>query len=94
MSKITGAKVIRTRHLQTPIRSPFSYNINDKIVVVSNAVKTQLISQGVQEHLIETVYTGVDTEKFIPNFKKKYKGSAWLACKFHYSRYRGSAKSC
>ncbi|MBE9851855.1 glycosyltransferase family 4 protein [Campylobacter concisus] len=70
VSKITGAKVVRTRHLQTPIRSPFSYNINDKIVVVSNAVKTQLIYQGVQERLIETIYTGVDTDKFTPHFKK------------------------
>ena len=70
VSKITGAKVVRTRHLQTPIRSPFSYNINDKIVAVSNAVKTQLISQGVQESLIETIYTGVDTDKFTPHFKK------------------------
>jgi len=79
VSKITGAKVVRTRHLQTPISSPFSYNINDKIVVVSNAVKTQLISQGVQESLIETIYTGVDTDKFTPHFKKDIRDQLGLS---------------
>ena len=48
VAKLTGAKVVRTRHLQTPIRSAFSYNVNDKIVAVSNAVKAQLVSQGVK----------------------------------------------
>ena len=79
VSKITGAKVVRTRHLQTPIRSPFSYNINDKIVAVSNAVKTQLIAQGVRERLIETIYTGVDTDKFNPHFKKDIRDQLGLS---------------
>ena len=79
VSKITGAKVVRTRHLQTPIRSPFSYNINDTIVAVSNAVKTQLIAQGVRERLIETIYTGVDTDKFNPHFKKDIRDQLGLS---------------
>ena len=79
VSKITGAKVVRTRHLQTPIRSPFSYNINDKIVAVSNAVKTQLIAKGVRERLIETIYTGVDTDKFNPHFKKDIRDQLGLS---------------
>ncbi|WP_169754802.1 glycosyltransferase family 4 protein [Campylobacter curvus] len=70
VAKLTGTKVVRTRHLQTPINSAFSYNINDKIVAVSNAVKSQLISQGVRRNLIEIIYTGVDTAKFTPNFTK------------------------
>jgi len=79
VAKLTGAKVVRTRHLQTPIRSAFSYNVNDKIVAVSNAVKAQLVSQGVRGNLIDVIYTGVDTARFNPNFTKDIKAELNLS---------------
>ena len=79
VGKLTGAKVVRTRHLQTPIRSAFSYNVNDKIIAVSNAVKAQLVSQGVRGNLIDVIYTGVDTARFNPNFTKDIKAELNLS---------------
>lgn len=73
VGKLTGVKVVRTRHLQTPIGSPFSYNISDKVVAVSNATKQSLIQKGVKESLIEVIYTGVDTDKYNLNFTKDIK---------------------
>ena len=79
VGKITGAKVVRTRHLQTPISSPFSYNLSDRIVCVSNAVKSGLIERGVKPNLTQVIYTGVDTQKFTPNFSKSIKDELGLA---------------
>ena len=79
IAKLTGAKVVRTRHLQTPIRSAFSYNVNDKIVAVSNAVKNQLVSQGVRGNLIDVIYTAVDTARFNLNFTKDIKAELNLS---------------
>lgn len=73
VGKLTGKKVVRTRHLQTPISSPFSYNISTKVVAVSKATKDSLIRRGVKESLIDVIYTGVDTNKYNPNFKKDIK---------------------
>ncbi|AQW88191.1 glycosyltransferase, family 1 [Campylobacter pinnipediorum subsp. caledonicus] len=79
VGKICKVKVIRTRHLQTPISSSMSYNLCTKVVAVSNATKYSLINKGVKENLIDVVYTGVDTKKFNPNFKKDIKKELNLA---------------
>ncbi|AQW81745.1 glycosyltransferase family 4 protein [Campylobacter pinnipediorum] len=79
VGKICKVKVIRTRHLQTPISSAMSYNLCTKVVAVSNATKCSLISKGVKENLIDVIYTGVDTNKFNPNFKKDIKKELNLA---------------
>lgn len=65
---ITNTPVIRTRHLQTPISNPISYNLSTKVVAVSNATKTALIEKGVKADKITVIYTGVDTQKYSPNF--------------------------
>ncbi len=75
----TKAKVIRTRHLQTPITSPVSYNLNDHVVTVSSQVKDYLISRGVKKEKISVIYTGVDTEKFSPLAKVDIKEELGLA---------------
>lgn len=65
----TKAKVIRTRHLQTPITSPISYNLNDYVVTVSQQVKDYLLSRGVKQKKLSVIYTGIDTKKFSPSPK-------------------------
>lgn len=66
----TKAKVIRTRHLQTPIASTLSYNLSDKVVTVSKQVEKYLLKRGVKREKLLTIYTGIDTNKFSPEIKK------------------------
>lgn len=73
VGKICKIKVVRTRHLQTPISSPFSYNLSSKVIAVSGAVKNTLIKQGVKSKIIDVIYTGVDTNRYSPNFTKNLK---------------------
>ena len=73
VGKLTNTKVVRTRHLQTPIGSPLSYNMSSKVVAVSKATKLSLIQKGVRENLIEIIYTGIDTNKYNPSLKKDIK---------------------
>ena len=75
----TKAKVIRTRHLQTPISSSISYNLNDHVVTVSSQVKEYLISRGVKKEKVSVIYTGIDTEKFYPSEKTNIKEELGLA---------------
>jgi len=71
--KITGKKIVRTRHLLTPINSPTSYNLSDKVVCVSKQVKEYLASRGVKKEKLQVIYTGIDTKKFTPTIKKDLK---------------------
>ncbi|WP_024787432.1 MULTISPECIES: glycosyltransferase family 4 protein [unclassified Lebetimonas] len=66
VGKLCGVKVIRTRHLLTPIKSAKSYNLSDKVVCVSRQVKEYLESVGVKKEKLEVIYTGIDTDKFKP----------------------------
>jgi N-acetyl-alpha-D-glucosaminyl L-malate synthase BshA len=66
VGKLTGIKVIRTRHLLTKIKGPMSYNLSDKVVCVSKQVKDYLKSEGVKKEKLEVIYTGIDTQKFKP----------------------------
>ncbi len=66
VGKITNKKVIRTRHLQTPINSIISYNLSTKVVSVSKQVENYLREKGVKKDKLTTIYTGIDTEKFKP----------------------------
>ena len=63
---VTGAKVVRTRHLQTPISSPLSYNLSDRVVAVSDLVRKDLARRGVRENKLLTIHTGIDTQRFHP----------------------------
>jgi len=63
-------KVLRTRHLELPITSRFSYNyLVDRIIAVSNHVKRVLIANGVHESKIYVSHTGIDLQKFSPSIK-------------------------
>jgi len=73
VSMLTGVPVIRVRHLIMPIKSPKSYNLSTKVVCVSKQVKEYLKSKGVKEEKLEVIYTGIDTDKFIPEIKKDFK---------------------
>ncbi len=66
VGKITNKKVVRTRHLQTPINSTVSYNLSTKVVAVSKQVENYLKEKGVKKDKLTTIYTGIDTEKFKP----------------------------
>jgi L-malate glycosyltransferase len=68
-AKITRCKVVRTRHLQTPITNKFSYNISDKVVTDSHFVKKALKEQGVKGEKIVTIHTGVNIREFNPHVK-------------------------
>lgn len=63
----SGIKCIRVRHLQTPFRSTFSYKkLSHAVCTVSEQVRQYVISRGVPQENVHTVYTGVDTDKFKP----------------------------
>ena len=65
----TKAKVVRVRHLILPIKSPYSYNLADKVVTVSNQVKDYLASAGVKKDKLQNIYTGIDVNRFNPKIK-------------------------
>ncbi len=65
----TKAKVVRVRHLILPIKSPYSYNLADKVVTVSNQVKEYLNSAGVKKEKLLNIYTGIDTNRFNPEIQ-------------------------
>ncbi|ABE30817.1 glycosyl transferases group 1 family protein [Paraburkholderia xenovorans LB400] len=52
--------IVRTRHLALPITSLATYNwIPHRVVAVSHHVRRYLISAGVQESRVETIYDGI-----------------------------------
>ncbi len=52
--------VVRTRHLALPITSLATYNwLPHRVVAVSNYVRNYLISAGVPESRVETIYDGI-----------------------------------
>ncbi|HIP12487.1 MAG TPA: glycosyltransferase family 1 protein [Arcobacter sp.] len=63
---IMNKKVVRVRHLQTPINSILSYNMSTKVVTVSKQVEKYLKQKGVKKEKLQTIYTGIDTNKFYP----------------------------
>jgi len=71
VGRLTGRKVVRTRHLLVPIRSPLSYNLSTKVVAISKAVYDYLLSVGVKKDKLELIYTGIDTERFKPRERIK-----------------------
>ena len=68
---LTNTKVVRTRHLQTPINSPKSYNLSTKVVTVSKQVSQYLESVGVKKEKLCTIYTGIDTSLYHPSTNKR-----------------------
>ena len=70
--KITGCPVIRTRHLQTPISSPLSYNLSTRVVTVSQLVAKDLEQRGVKSEKLITIHTGIDCSRFSPESGRTY----------------------
>lgn len=64
--KLTGAKVVRVRHLQLPINSPLSYNLSDRVTAISRSVADHLIGRGVKKEKIDIIYTGQDMSLYTP----------------------------
>ncbi|MFM0631654.1 glycosyltransferase family 4 protein [Paraburkholderia xenovorans] len=53
--------IVRTRHLALPITSLATYNwIPHCVVAVSHYVRNYLLSAGMQESRVETIYDGID----------------------------------
>ena len=69
VGKICSVSVVRTRHLQLPISSPMPYNLSTKVVGVCNSVCADLIKRGVKKEKVLKIYTGIDTQKYTPEFK-------------------------
>lgn len=57
--------MVRTRHLALPITSRLGYvTLPDAVVTVSRFVANYLLSAGVPQHKVETVYTGIDLARY------------------------------
>jgi len=65
--RITHRPIVRTRHLQTPVKSVASYNLSTRVVCVSNFVRDYLASAGVQREKLLTIHTSIDTERYRPD---------------------------
>ncbi|MGE5614780.1 MAG: glycosyltransferase [Bacillota bacterium] len=88
LSKMLGnkAKIVNTRHmLFKNSRGVIAANrlftsFNSKIIAVSNSVREQLISEGINPGKVELIYTGIDLEEWsipvTPAFRKEYGISA------------------
>ncbi len=76
-AKIAGIKSISTAH---GLNKKNQYKYSDYVICVSNTVRENLISQGMDETKLGVIYNGIDTEKFNPEAeglpKKKYASSA------------------
>ncbi|MBF0226702.1 MAG: glycosyltransferase family 4 protein [Desulfobacterales bacterium] len=76
-------KLIGSRRVSIHIRNnplslfKYSNRMIDKIVCVSNQIKDTLLKDGIPEHLVVTIYSGVDLKKFTdvlppPAFRKQW----------------------
>jgi len=68
-AKLSGKKIVLTRHLLTPLRKLTQRIVNksDAIVAVSEVVKDTLAKDGlISRDKIKTIYIGIDTNLFRP----------------------------
>lgn len=72
--KLTGAKVVRVRHLQLPINSPLSYNLSDRVTAVCRSVADHLVSRGVKKEKVDIIYSGRDMSLFRPDRSYDFRG--------------------
>ncbi|BAK78450.1 glycosyl transferase, group 1 [Pseudogulbenkiania sp. NH8B] len=64
--RMAGRLVVRTRHLALPITSRFTYTtLPHYVVSVSEHVRRYLEGEGVPQHRIGTIYTGIDPEAMV-----------------------------
>lgn len=73
--KLTGAKVVRVRHLLTPINSPVSYNLSTRVTAVCQAVADYLVSAGVKKEKIDIIYSGRDMSLYTPHSDYDLRGA-------------------
>jgi len=76
-SKITGRKSVSTVH---SLHTWKQFNLNNKIIAVSEAVKNYLIEKNIDPKKIEVIYNGVPVPKMtIPDQRKKIRTRLSLA---------------
>ncbi len=66
IGRLMGTKlIVRTRHVQAPVSSAFSYNAFPHLILTcSEAIARQLAEQGVDRKKLVTLATGIDEERF------------------------------
>jgi len=74
-ARLTGRKVVRSRHVANPIRSHYFGRLVygplcDRIVTTSESIKNGMAERGVRRDKIVSVPTGVDTDVFSPDLDK------------------------
>ncbi len=62
-AKIAGIKSVSTAH---GLNKKSQYKYSDYVICVSEAVKENLLSQGMRVGNLKVIYNGIDTEKFNP----------------------------
>ncbi len=60
-------KIMRTRHLSTPVRGAFVYSrLTDRVLTTGQSIRRHLIQRGVNADKILSLPTGVDLTRFRP----------------------------
>ncbi len=77
-SKILGIMSVATAH---GLNKKSQYKYTGSIICVSNAVKENLLSQGVNEKMLHVIYNGIDTGRFNPNAEGLHKRGLDIAFK-------------
>ncbi|MCL4542705.1 MAG: glycosyltransferase family 4 protein [Deltaproteobacteria bacterium] len=72
-AKILGLKSVATAH---GFNKKSQYKYADHIICVSNAVKENLLSQGIGENRLSVIYNGIDTGRFNPDAEGLHKKSS------------------
>ncbi|MCC5909082.1 MAG: glycosyltransferase [Clostridiaceae bacterium] len=77
-AKLLGIKVILTKHWKQNntnklVAGATSKILTNKIIAISNSVKTSLIENGVPGNIVEVIYNGIDVEVFMKESKKDYR---------------------
>ncbi len=70
VSKILGLKSVATAH---GLNKKSQYKYVGSIICVSNAVKENLLSQGISENRLNVIYNGIDIDRFNPDAEGVHK---------------------
>ena len=69
-AKLTGKKLVRTRHLSKPLSGHvlnFVHRMPDLVITTGESIRQQLIEQtGLKPQVVVSVPTGIDVERFSP----------------------------
>jgi glycosyltransferase involved in cell wall biosynthesis len=73
-ARLTGCKVVRSRHIANPIRGHFFGRLVygplcDRVMTTSESIKSGMIERGVDHRKITSIPTGVDLDVFRPDIE-------------------------